>query len=78
MGAKRFLKRGAPEAVRAIIGCVNEQPFHDLLELRYLRRLKWRVIAEELGYEERYVYKLHEKALRRVEALMGNAGGIAG
>ncbi len=71
MRAKAFLKRGKPEAVRAIIGCVPDQPYHELLELRYVRRLRWRNVADALGYEERYVYKLHAKAIGMVEALLG-------
>jgi hypothetical protein len=42
---------------------VENTEYQTLLELRYLCFKRWEVIAVELGYDLRYVYKLHDQAL---------------
>ena len=45
---------------------VNEVPNHEyrtLLEMRYICMKRWDEIAMAMGYELRYLYKLHSKAL---------------
>ncbi|MDD4080057.1 MAG: sigma factor-like helix-turn-helix DNA-binding protein [Eubacteriales bacterium] len=41
----------------------------DLLSLRYLSRLSWPDIAEVLGYSQRQVFRIHQRALMHMEAL---------
>ena len=45
---------------------VENQKHRALLELRYLCFKTWGVIAGELGYERRYVFKVHDKAIQKV------------
>jgi hypothetical protein len=42
---------------------VENTEYQTILELRYLCFKRWEVIAVELGYDLRYVYKLHDQAL---------------
>ena len=45
---------------------VNEVPNHEyrtLLEMRYICMKRWDEIAMAMGYELRYLFKLHSKAL---------------
>ncbi len=49
-----------------IMACIKkvDNPEHQtLLELRYLCFKRWEDVAAELGYDLRYVYKLHDQAL---------------
>ncbi len=52
------------------ISCIGDWRLMKLLYCRYIKGMKWCVISDELGYENRYIYKLRRKALealRRVE-----------
>lgn len=42
---------------------VDNPEYQTLLELRYLCFKRWEKIAVEMGYDLRYVYKLHDQAL---------------
>ena len=42
---------------------VENTEYQTILELRYLCFKRWEVIAVELGYDLRYLYKLHDQAL---------------
>ena len=42
---------------------VENTEHQTILELRYLCFKRWEVIAVELGYDLRYLYKLHDQAL---------------
>ena len=37
--------------------------YRNILFFRYARNMNWDKIAERIGYDERYTYKLHGKAL---------------
>ena len=50
------------EMVR-LIKAVDNTEYQTLLELRYLCFKRWEDVAAELGYDSRYVYKLHDQAL---------------
>ena len=50
-----------------IIGRVDNDTYRLLLQLRYLHYLDWMEIAHILGYDLRYTYKLHNKALQKVD-----------
>lgn len=41
-----------------------------LLDMRYIRGLEWKVIADEFCYEERNVHRLHSKALNRLDEIL--------
>ena len=49
-----------------IMTCIKQignPEYQTLLELRYLCFKRWEDVAAELGYDLRYVYKLHDQAL---------------
>jgi hypothetical protein len=45
-------------------------PYGKVLELRYLRRMKWSDVSAELGYERRYLCRLQVEGLRQLESLL--------
>ena len=47
----------------AIIKAVENPEYQTLLELRYLCFKTWEQIAVDMGYELRYLHKLHQRAL---------------
>lgn len=61
--------------VNAAIGAVEDARCRYLLEMRYRDYLTWDAIADALGCEPRHVYRLHRKALKRLED--GMDGGDA-
>lgn len=56
------VKRLAMEAIEA----VEEIRYREVLELYYLNGYTWEKVAEQMGYDQRWVYRLHCKALRKV------------
>lgn len=49
--------------VYGIINALENEEFKTLLEQRYLCGRDWKDIAKYMRYNERYIYKLHGKAL---------------
>jgi hypothetical protein len=49
--------------VNAAIDAVEDVRYRRVLELRYRNYLSWDKISEETGYDLRYVYRLHGRAL---------------
>ena len=49
-----------------VIKAVSNPEYQTLLELRYLCFKTWEQIAVEMGYENRYLHKLHNRALDKV------------
>ena len=49
--------------IMALINAVKNPEYQTLLELRYLCYKKWSQIAAEMGYDLRYIHKLHLRAL---------------
>ncbi|MEA5048070.1 MAG: DUF1492 domain-containing protein [Eubacteriales bacterium] len=47
---------------------VENTEYQTILELRYLCFKRWEVIAVELGYDLRYLYKLHDQALEACDS----------
>ncbi len=45
---------------------VEKQEYKRLLELRYIKCMKWEEIAVEMGYSYKYVHKIHSCALTNV------------
>lgn len=57
------LKREIMQVVKAV-----QNPEHQtLLELRYLCFKSWEDVAEELGYNVRHIYRLHDEAVEQIE-----------
>lgn len=58
--------------VKETIYAVEDERYQNVLYDRYIMNLKWKEIAKELKHEERYIYKLHGRALEEVEKLLKN------
>jgi hypothetical protein len=52
--------------VRRLINGVSDPRFHELLCRRYLFNQRWERIAVDMGYDFRYILKLHARALEQV------------
>ena len=61
------LRERYAQAMRAIEG-VSDPAGREVLELRYLHRMRWEEIAKRIGYTQRNIIRLHGIALREVEA----------
>ena len=48
------------------INSINEPELQRVLDLRYLKFLKWEEVSWEMGYSIKYVYHLHRKALNEI------------
>ena len=48
------------------IKSVKNQEQQTLLELRYLCFKSWEFVAEEMGYNVRHIYRLHDEAIEQV------------
>lgn len=59
------------EVVR-LISRLNDPRFVELLNLRYVMLLDWDGIAITMGYNIRYVFKLHAQALEAVDRELDN------
>lgn len=64
------LKRILLEVIRD----VGESEYQALLEMRYLGYKTWEDIAGTMGYELRWIYRIHAKALQAAETLMIKKG----
>ena len=52
------------KAIRTQIEAVEPAHYRELLEYRYVYCLSWDDVADKLGYDRRYVFKLHNRALK--------------
>ena len=52
------------------IGMIDDPELQVLLELRYLNYLKWPEIAKEIHCTENNVYKMHRRALEKMEKII--------
>lgn len=57
--------------VRRLINGVSDPRFHELLCRRYLFNQRWERIAVDMGYDFRYILKLHVRALEQVYRQIG-------
>lgn len=57
------------EEITHFIKNVENKEFQMILELRYLCHKDWQQIADNLGYDLRYTFKIHGKALKFVDFL---------
>ena len=46
--------------------------YRNILVLRYLKHMKWSQISEEMSYSQRWIYKLHIKALSEFGKIIEN------
>lgn len=58
-----------------VIKQVGNTEYQTLLEERYLCFITWEQIAVDMGYELRYIHKLHGKALDKVKVPAFYEGG---
>lgn len=58
-----------------VIKQVGNTEYQTLLEERYLCFITWEQIAVDMGYELRYIHKLHGKALEEVKVPASYEGG---
>lgn len=52
--------------VKAVIHTVDDLVLQELLEQRYIDRLRWEEIAEVMSRDIRWVFRLHGKALSKL------------
>ena len=60
--------------VREAIDSVEDLRLRRVLELRYRSYMTWEQIAQEMGYELRWVYELHGRALLQIRPAMNRGG----
>jgi hypothetical protein len=60
---------GLKAEIRERIGMMADDDLKLILQKRYLNFQKWEQIAVDMGYNYRWVLKLHNKALREFEKL---------
>ncbi len=53
--------------ITSVINGVSNTEYQMILEKRYLCLESWEQIAAAMGYEYRYVHKLHNRALREID-----------
>ena len=55
-----------------LIGEIADPSHRILLELRYLGGNRWEDIALKMGYDLRWIYRLHGRALKEVDLILIN------
>ena len=55
------------QEIAEVINSIDKQIYSTLLSLRYLCFKDWETIANELQYDSRYIFKLHGRALQKVD-----------
>lgn len=58
--------------IATLINGITTVEYKILLELRYLCFHTWEQIAEELGYNLRWIYRMHGKALNAFEVILSD------
>ncbi len=61
--------------LNAFISEIDNQAYRIVLELRYLNGNTWEEVADVMGYDLRWIYRLHGKALAEAERAI-NAKGL--
>jgi len=76
--ARRMIKAAERDAARtaALIDGAENETERELLQLHYVHGLSWGRVADKLGYSERQIYRLHDKAIGNL-ANQGRKGRIA-
>lgn len=52
--------------IKSVISEVKDVKYRTLLEMRYLSQMTWEQIAVQLGYDSRYIRKMHGRALQKI------------
>lgn len=65
--AERYRRVMLYKDISSRIKCLKSKNENDVLFYRYIKGLDWWEIAEKMSYTERWVYKLHGKALFHFE-----------
>lgn len=55
--------------ITSVINTLEDMNYQLLLELRYINCKPWHEIAFIIGYEERTVYRMHGRALKKLEKI---------
>ena len=58
---------------REIMGVIKAVPnveYQTLLEKRYLCFITWEQIAVDMNYSMQYIFRIHDKALKEIEAIL--------
>lgn len=50
-----------------LIDKLEDSRHRDVLKFRYLNGWSWETITDEMGYEKRYIFKLHGEALVKID-----------
>ena len=58
--------------IAEVVNGVQKTEYRMILEKRYLALQNWERIASDMGYELRWLYRLHGKALHEAEKVMKN------
>lgn len=54
-----------------LIAQLRDDRYRDVLTFRYLNGWRFPRVARAMGYDRKYTYRLHEQALRALEAFVG-------
>ncbi|MDE6182052.1 MAG: DUF1492 domain-containing protein [Eubacteriales bacterium] len=52
--------------IREVINKLDDEVHRKLLELRYIDCMGWRDIAKIMGYSNKYIFDIHNKALKKI------------
>lgn len=58
---------GRKNCIIKAIEAVENDTYRAILQMRYVQRSQWQSIADELGYDLRHVYRLHNAALKAIQ-----------
>lgn len=70
---ERYQRTLAYKDIAKRIKSVKSRYEEDVLFYRYIKGMDWYEIAEKMGYSERWVYKIHGKALAHLETVQSGA-----
>lgn len=56
--------------IERVIFMIEDATFAELLQRKYIRLQKWEDVAADMKFDNRYIYKLHGKALVEVEKII--------
>jgi len=60
--------------IKDMIRSMDDVDYRLILESRYVCGLQWKDISKLVGYERRYLFKLHDKALLEVQSKLDTPG----
>lgn len=56
--------------IREVINKLDDNVLRKLMELRYIDCLKWEEIAKMFNYSYNHIFKLHNKALKKISKIL--------